>query len=81
MALDDTSLVVERFITAARKPKGDWTPEERYAVAAVREAGETMTPEQRREQCISFAYGNLKIENPSVAPEDVARAYDRIFPN
>lgn len=36
-----------------------------------------MTPEQRREYVIDFAYGNAAFENPRVTREMVAKAYDR----
>lgn len=37
-----------------------------------------MTPEERREQAISFAYGNVHYSNPSVTREDVEKAAMRI---
>jgi hypothetical protein len=37
-----------------------------------------MTPEERRAQVISFAYGNLAIENPAITREMVERAYDEL---
>jgi hypothetical protein len=33
-----------------------------------------MTPEQEREQRLSFAYGNTKIDNPKITREMVAEA-------
>jgi hypothetical protein len=35
-----------------------------------------MTEEERREQAISFAYGNTALSNPDVTREMVERAYD-----
>ena len=40
----------------------------------------TLTPEERRLQAISFAYGNLAIDRPETRYEDVANAYDNIHP-
>ncbi|MEK7151661.1 MAG: hypothetical protein AAB784_03045 [Patescibacteria group bacterium] len=37
-----------------------------------------MTPEEIREQVISFAYGNAAIENPSVIREMFEREYDEL---
>ena len=37
-----------------------------------------MTPEQRREQRIRFAYGNLKLHNPDITREDVERAAEEV---
>jgi hypothetical protein len=37
-----------------------------------------MTPEERREQRISFAYGNLAIDDPTVTKEHVREA-DRLM--
>jgi hypothetical protein len=38
----------------------------------------TMTPEHRREQVISFAYGNMKLHDPSITREDIERAYENL---
>ena len=38
----------------------------------------TMTEEQRDEQAISFAYGNLAIENPNTTREGVEAAFRRL---
>lgn len=40
-----------------------------------------MTPEQKRAQAISFAYGNCHIENPRITREMVEQAYDRLYPD
>jgi len=37
-----------------------------------------MTPEERRAQTISFAYGNLVLDNPAITREMVERAYDEL---
>ena len=37
-----------------------------------------MTPEERREQAISFAYGNAAIENPLITREMVEQAAERL---
>lgn len=34
------------------------------------------TPEERRAQAISFAYGNAAIENPDITREIIERQYD-----
>ena len=36
-----------------------------------------MTADERRRQAISFAYGNLAIENSGITREMVEQAYDR----
>jgi hypothetical protein len=33
-----------------------------------------MTPEQKRAQMISFAYGNVKLSNPDITMEDIRAA-------
>lgn len=38
------------------------------------------TPEQRRAQVISFAYGNVKLHNPAITRKDVERIYDQLIP-
>jgi hypothetical protein len=38
-----------------------------------------MTPEEIREQAISFAYGNGHIEDSRITREDIARAVDEIY--
>jgi len=38
-----------------------------------------MTAAERREQRISFAYGNGAMHNPSITREDVERAHDEIY--
>jgi hypothetical protein len=38
-----------------------------------------MTAAQLREQRISFAYGNLAIENPHITRDMVERAHDEIY--
>ena len=38
-----------------------------------------MTPEERREQIISFAYGNVHLHNPAVTRRQVESAYDAMF--
>ncbi|HEY4506640.1 MAG TPA: hypothetical protein VJH71_00515 [Candidatus Paceibacterota bacterium] len=37
-----------------------------------------MTPEERREQAISFAYGNLSLSSPNITREMVEEAYEEI---
>lgn len=37
-----------------------------------------MTPEERAEQQISFAFGNVAIENPSLTKESVRRIYEEM---
>ena len=37
-----------------------------------------MTPEEKEEQRRSFAYGNIKIENPRITREMVDKAADEI---
>ena len=37
------------------------------------------TPEQRRAQVISFAYGNVKLHNPAITREDVEWIYEQLF--
>lgn len=37
-----------------------------------------MTPEQLRQQCISFAYGNVKLHNPEITRELIAEEYDKL---
>ena len=37
------------------------------------------TPEERRAQVISFAYGNIKLHNPAITREDVERIYEQLF--
>lgn len=37
-----------------------------------------MTPEERRQQAVSFAYGNGHIEDPRITRDGVGRAYDLI---
>lgn len=34
----------------------------------------------RREQAVSFAYGNIRMHNPEITRERVEAAYDRVFP-
>jgi hypothetical protein len=36
-----------------------------------------LTPAQKRDQIISFAYGNVKLHNPDITREDVERFYDQ----
>lgn len=38
-----------------------------------------MTPEQRKQQTISFVYGNLRIENPLITREIVEQAYEELY--
>jgi len=38
-----------------------------------------MTPEELREQRISWAYGNAAIDNPSITREMVEREYDKLY--
>lgn len=38
------------------------------------------TPEEKREQCVSFAYGNVKLHNPDLKKEVVYRMYDKLHP-
>jgi hypothetical protein len=38
-----------------------------------------MTPEEIREQAISFAYGNGHIEDSRISREDIARAVDNMY--
>lgn len=37
-----------------------------------------MTPDERREQAISFAYGNIKMHQSDLQKEDVAAIYDEL---
>ena len=39
------------------------------------------TEEEKRQQIISFAYGNTKIENDSITKEMIEKAYDSLFGN
>lgn len=39
------------------------------------------TPEERRRQAISFAYGNVRMSNPDVTIEMVEAAFDKLHPN
>jgi hypothetical protein len=39
-----------------------------------------MSAAERREQAISFAYGNVSLHNPSITKEMVAKAYDELHP-
>lgn len=39
------------------------------------------TAEERRQQAISFAYGNTKLSNPHITREMVEAAFDRLHPN
>jgi hypothetical protein len=41
--------------------------------------GYRMTPEEIREQAISFAYGNGHIEDPRVTREGITRAVDAVY--
>ena len=41
--------------------------------------GYRMTPEEIREQAISFAYGNGHIEDPRITREGIARAVDALY--
>lgn len=38
-----------------------------------------MTPAERREQRISWAYGNVALSNPSVTREMVERIHDEMY--
>lgn len=38
-----------------------------------------MTPEEIREQRISFAYGNALIENPKITRETIEEAHRKIY--
>lgn len=40
-----------------------------------------MTPEEKRAQAISFAYGNTAIENPAITREMIEREYDQLHPD
>jgi hypothetical protein len=40
--------------------------------------GFEMAPEERRAQAISVAYGNVRLHNPAITREDVARIYDEL---
>jgi len=64
------------FMSAMNKPESQWTQRERRAIETVRQISESATPEQRRAHAISWAYGNLAIEDPDVTKEDIERAYD-----
>lgn len=37
-----------------------------------------VTEKERKEQAISFAYGNVKLSNPNVTREMVKRAYEEL---
>jgi len=76
---DSGGFDLEGFMSAVNKPNGQWTARERSAVRVVGRMAENMTPSQRREQEISFAYGNVAIENPEVTEEMVERAYDGVM--
>lgn len=39
------------------------------------------TPEERREQTVSFVWGNLAIDEPTVTREEVELAYDNLHPS
>lgn len=39
----------------------------------------SMTPGERRAQCVSFVYGQLKFSRAALTREDVARAYDEMY--
>ncbi len=41
--------------------------------------GYRMTPEEIREQAISFAYGNGHIEEPRITREGITRAVDALY--
>ncbi|NJK88110.1 MAG: hypothetical protein HC923_01095 [Myxococcales bacterium] len=53
------------------------SPELKALLDAAR--GHVMTPAERREQAISFAYGNLALHDPSVKREDIERAYNELY--
>jgi len=68
--------VLEGFRKAISTPKSQWTLDEQMAMDIVKQMADNMTPEQKREQRISFAYGNLAIEDPNVTREEIARICD-----
>jgi len=37
-----------------------------------------MTPEEKKEQAISFAFGNANLSDPTITREDIVEAYKRI---
>ena len=39
----------------------------------------TMTPEERAEQRISWAYGNLALHNPNITKDDVRKAAGKLY--
>ncbi len=43
-----------------------------------RARGVVMTTEDRLEQAVSFAYGNVALENPAVTRDSVRRASERL---
>lgn len=36
------------------------------------------TPEERREQMVSFVYGNLAIDNPNITKDEVRKVVDEM---
>ncbi len=48
--------------------------------AKAHQAKHPPTAADRREQAISFAYGNLVLDVPSTTRQEVADAYDRMNP-
>jgi hypothetical protein len=38
-----------------------------------------MSPEERKRQLISFAYGNVKLSNPNVTVEMVQKAVEELY--
>ncbi len=54
-----------------KQPKRDLELDQ--LLEAARKLGE-MTPEEKRQQRISFAYGNVSMSNPSITREDVEQA-------
>jgi len=38
----------------------------------------SLTQEQKREQCINFVYGNLRASGIEITKEQVAQAYDNV---
>lgn len=48
------------------------------AAALRRAANVPITPAMRREQAISFAYGNLSLHDPRVTREQVERMYEEL---
>ena len=53
-------------------------PEELLQHLLTRARAHEMTAEERREQAVSFVYGNLAIEDPSVTRDQVRRVLEEM---